>query len=259
MLKNISIVLVEPQGDENIGMVARAMMNCGVTDLRLVNPVPFKTKGAAKWAVSAHDILQHAKVFSMLDEALADASLVVGLSRREGKLRPPQFSSEKIVMKICSRMNRGRVALVFGREDDGLIREELDQCDLVWTIPTSKSYPSLNLAQAVLLACHEIFKKQGSPSTKLRAGKEAKKQRIRRHGSETGNETEVFVSRRQLAPVLERIDHALHLLGYDNQGGGNLRQKIVHALSDLFGRGGLRHKDVNMFLGLMARIEERVK
>ena len=251
MLQNISVVLVGPQGDENVGMAARAMMNCGVTDFRLVNPVPFKTKGAAKWAVSAQDILQHAKVFSTLDEALADVSLVVGLSRREGKLRPPQLSSDQIVLKICSRMNRGGVvALVFGREDDGLSREELNRCDLVWTIPTSKSYASLNLAQAVLLACHEIFKREGVRITYL--GLRRKKLSI-----EKGDM--IFVTRRQIAPVLERIDHALHLLGYDNQGGGILRKKIIHALSDLFGRGGLRYKDVNMFLGLMARIEERVK
>lgn len=241
MLENVSIILVEPSGDENVGMAARAMKNSGITDLRLVNPAPFRTRGAKKWALTAGDILHRAKVFSSLEKASSDATFVVGLSRREGKLRPPSISNEKAASIIYARTKKGRVALVFGREADGLDRSELDLCDMVWTIPTSKLYPSLNLAQAVMVAGHEIYKKSEARSSKLKAERDE----------------DVFVSKKEIAPVLKRISHALIRLGYDDADGGKLRKKIVGELEKLFGRGGLFHKDLNMFLGLCAQIEKR--
>lgn len=241
MLQNISIVLVEPQGDENVGMAARAMKNCGITDLRLVNPVPFKTRAALKWACNADDVLKKAKIYPTLDKALRDASFIVGLSRRPGKLRPPSMTQEKIVAKIRSRAAKGRVALVFGREADGLARSELEQCEIIWAIPTSDQYPSLNLAQAVLIACHQIFEKLEARSKKREV-----------------EENEVFVPRKRYQPALKAMERALKILGYDDEDGGVLREKILGIFSSLFGRGGLRQKDVNMFLGLSARIGERI-
>jgi len=245
MLQNISVVLVEPQGDENVGMAARAMKNCGIADLRLVSPAPFRTKAAFKWACNAADILTNAKVFSTLRDALSDISLSVGLSRREGKLRPPVIPFHKAGSKLLNHARKGRVALIFGREDDGLKRSELDKCDFVWTISTSEGYPSLNLAQAVLLACHEVF-----------LSAKTKEKRVK---DNTEVASAAFASRSDVEVALECFSRALLCLGYDNRDGGMVRRKIVHAFGLLFARGGLRRKDVNMFLGLAARIEERTK
>lgn len=261
MLENISIVLVEPSGDENVGMAARAMKNCGLTDLRLVKPAPFKTGGAKKWACNANDVLHRAKVFKSFDDAISDTTFVVGLSRREGKLRPPILADCKAASTIYMRAKKGRVALVFGREADGLDRSELDLCDFVWTIRTSKLYPSLNLAQAVMVVGYKIFEKQRSPSTKLGASKEAR-------GKENpplppfakggvGGFEEIFVSKKEIAPVLKQLSRSLMCLGYDDHDGGKLRRRILREFERLFGRGGLFHKDLNMLLGLAARIEER--
>jgi len=243
MLDNISIILVEPSGDENVGMAARAMKNCGLTDLRLVNPAPFRTRGAKKWACNARDVLHRAKVFKSLEDAAADATFIVGLSRREGRLRPPTLSARKAASTIYTRTKRGPVALVFGREADGLNSSELDLCDSVWTIPTSKLYPSLNLAQAVMVAGHEIFKMQEARSQK----------------SEARNDEEIFASKKEIAPVLKRLSEALIRLGYDDSDGGKLRRKIMREFEGIFGRGGLFPKDLNMFRGLTARINERAR
>lgn len=269
MLKNISIVLVEPQGDENVGMTARAIKNCGITDLSLVNPVPFKTRGANKWACSAADLLMKAKVFQTLKEAVADSSLVIGTSRRQGKLRPPMSVYEKAVAKICARAKKNRVALVFGREDDGLNRDELDGCDMVLSIPTSNLYPSLNLAQSVLLLCHEIYKRQRCKEAEKHLCHCERSEAIpddsrdcfgpRPRNDNMKKPWPVFVSRREILPVLEKMEYTLKSLGYDDRDGGSLRQKIIREFSDLFGRGGLRRKDVNMFLGLLARVEEKIE
>ncbi len=244
MLENISIILVEPQGDENIGMTARAIKNCGISKLRLVNPVPFKTYNAKKWACNAWDLLSNAKVFSDLKHAVYDASFVVGTSCRQGKLRPPSLSYKESLIKIYKHAKSGHVALVFGRETDGLNRKELDLCDVVFSIPTSSLYPSLNLAQAVLIVCHEIYK------TYLVREKKLKKRQ---------EKWPLFVSREEILPALDKLDCALRRLGYDNRDNGKLRKKIIKGFSDLFGRGGLRKKDLNMFIGLSARIMEKVK
>jgi TrmH family RNA methyltransferase len=269
VLENISIVLVEPQGDENVGMTARAMKNCGVTDLRLINPAPFKTRGANKWACGAFDLLANARVFKTLKEAVIDSSLVVGTSRREGKLRPPLCLYEDALAKICKRAKKNRVSLVFGREADGLSRDELGICDIVLSIPTSSLYPSLNLAQSVLLLCHDIYKKQRSKEAEKRLRHCESSEAIPNDsrdcfGQRPRNDSmkkpwPVFVSRQEILPVLEKMDQTLKRLGYDDRGGGSLRQKIIREFADLFGRGGLRRKDVNMFLGLTARIMEKVK
>ncbi len=243
MLENVSIILVEPSGDENVGMVARAMKNCGLTDLRLVNPARFRTSGAKKWACNAKDVLHKARVFKTLKDAAEDTALSVGLSRREGKLRPPSIADTRAPIIIYGRSKKGRVALIFGREADGLARDELQLCDYIWTLPTSTMYPSLNLAQAVMVAAHEIYKEHEyrRPKIKVRIGEEA------------------FVPKMEIAPVVEDLSRALFKLGYDDSDGGKLRRKILREFETLFGRGGLFYKDINMFLGLTARIAERVR
>ena len=244
MLENVSIILVEPAGDENVGMAARAMKNCGLTDLRLVKPVPFKTRGAKKWACNARDVLAKARVYKDLEDAISDVSLVVALSRREGKQRPPVLEHEKAASTILKRAKKGRVALIFGREADGLDRKELALCDMVWAIPTSKGYPSLNLAQAVLLASHKLFEclsLQALPRNDLKGDPRS------------------FVSKKEVKPVLKELYKALTHLGYDDRDNGKLRKKIMNEFERLFDRGGLFRKNVNMFMGLTARIKERTK
>jgi tRNA/rRNA methyltransferase len=154
----IAVVLVEPQNPGNIGMVCRAMKNMGLSELRLVNPCPYLHPEAHKFAVSAKELLGAARVFSSLREALADSPLSVATTRRHGKYRQEIFTPEEVARKIVPELGSYRAALVFGREDNGLTTDELSLCRWHATISTSGEYGSLNLSQAVLIFCYEIFK-----------------------------------------------------------------------------------------------------
>jgi tRNA/rRNA methyltransferase len=155
-LDSICIVLVEPQTPGNVGMVCRAMKNMGLRNLRLVKGCRTDLSDARRLAVSARDLLDSVVRFESLEDALADIEISVATTRRIGKYRQEIMEPAEMVAKLGEKMGSGRVALVFGREDNGLSTDELALCRWQATIPTSDEYGSLNLAQAVLLFCYEI-------------------------------------------------------------------------------------------------------
>ena len=157
----VSVVLVEPQSPGNVGMVCRAMKNFGLHDLRLVNPCQIDHPEARKFAVSAQDLLGSASIFPTLADAVADSPLTVGTTRRHGKYRLEISSPSEIAVILAGHLPGNRAALVFGREDSGLTTDEVALCRWQATIPTAE-FGSLNLAQAVLLFCYELFV-AGSP------------------------------------------------------------------------------------------------
>ena len=235
MLKNVTIILVEPQGPLNIGMVARAMANCGIYDLRLVNPVKYKKEEALRMACFAKDIVNNLKTFPILESALADASCSAAFTRRVSKDRAPYYYLKEAVPILLRRLAKGRLALVFGRETDGLTNDEIYQCDWRVSIPTSEPDGSLNLAQAVLIACYELFKKT--------PGAEREKK-------------EFFAPHSETSVVIRDFDKLMFEIGYDDQDSGKLRQKIVRAFKDITGRAGIKPKEINMFLGIWAQIRK---
>ncbi len=232
-MDTVTVVLVESQGDANIGMVARAIKNCGITRLVLVNPVPFDTPRGRAMACSAQEVLHGARVVVTLQEALGEASYVAGFTARTGKNRRSSAGYDEEMATLARRSRAGRVALVFGREDDGLTNDELGHCDALITIPTSTAYQSLNLAQAVLLACHELFRRSESVSEET---------------------PDLFIPREDYAPLMQRIDEMLADLGYRNDVDSDLARKIAARLGDIFGRAGLLPADVKMWEGLIERI-----
>lgn len=156
LLDRICVVLVEPQTPGNVGMVCRAMKNMGLRHLRLVKGCRTDQSEARRFAVSARDVLDGAVRFESLEAALADIEISVATTRRIGKYRQEIMEPAEMVAKLCEKMGTSRVALVFGREDNGLSTDELALCRWQATIPTSDEYGSLNLAQAVLLFSYEV-------------------------------------------------------------------------------------------------------
>lgn len=153
-----SIILVRTQEAGNLGSAARAMKNMGITDLRLVNPTAKpNTPMARKMSMNAKDVLLSAKIFSDLNEAIQDLDLVVGTSRRFGKERDNFITSRDFGESLTTYPKDSRVGIVFGHEVTGLVNEELALCQKIVTIPVHEAYPSLNLAQAVMLVCYEVF------------------------------------------------------------------------------------------------------
>lgn len=160
---NIRIVLVNTSHPGNIGGVARAMKNMGLSRLYLVDPRQYPDEQADWRAASAGDILQSAVVTATLDEAIADCQFVVGTSARERRIPWPLLDARRCAEKIAQNSSREQVAVLFGREDRGLTNEELKVCNLHLHVPTSADYSSLNLAMAVQIVCYELRMLQVAP------------------------------------------------------------------------------------------------
>ncbi len=156
-LKNIRIVLVRPTHPGNIGATARAMKNMCLEDLCLVAPKDFPSPQANARAGRAEDVLARAAVVNSLDEALKECHLVVGSSGRPRRIEWPMLDPRTCGEKLVSGAGQGKVALLFGRERNGLTNAELDRCQFVVQIPANADYPSLNIACAVQVLAYEIF------------------------------------------------------------------------------------------------------
>ncbi len=167
-LDNVSVILVEPQQPGNIGMVCRAMANFGASDLRLVNPCPYLHPEAKKFAVAAGPLLESARVFQGLPEAIADLHLTVATTRRSGQLRGELLDIEEVPALRGGLPASARMGLVFGREDSGLSSDEVALCSHAATVQTADEVGSINLAQAVLLFVHELGRQPEGASEPLR-------------------------------------------------------------------------------------------
>lgn len=230
-MDNVRIVLVRPQGAENVGAAARAMKNMGLRQLVLVEPAFRNRAAAAGMAVHARDVLDASRTVASLAEALADCRFVVGTTCREGLYRAGARPPHELAPLIAARARGGPVALVFGPEDRGLTNEDLKLCQHLITIDADPGYSSLNLAQAVLLCCYELRRATvaGPPEDDL-----------------------------DLAPAIE-IEHTLERLKAAFLRIGFLHrdnpEHIMFAFRRIFGRAGLERRDARILMGLARQIE----
>ncbi len=155
-LDQIVVVLCRPRKLVNIAGAIRAMKNMGLRRLRLVDPAEYNEYEIEGIAHRSADVLAATTLHATLDEALADAIYVAGTTARPRELKTRVASPRELVPELLGRARSGPVALVFGPEDNGLTNAELDRCHAILSIPTNPAYPSLNLAQAVLLVAYEL-------------------------------------------------------------------------------------------------------
>ena len=155
-LDNIRIVLVNTSHPGNIGGVARAMKNMGLSRLYLVAPRQYPDEQAEWRAASALDVLETAVVTETLEQAIGDCQFVVGTSARERRIPWPLLDPRGCAQRMAQASAGEQVAVLFGREDRGLTNEELKACNLHLHVPTSEDYSSLNLAMAVQIVCYEL-------------------------------------------------------------------------------------------------------
>lgn len=156
------IILARPQMGENIGACARAMKNCGVYDLRLINPRDgWPNPAAAPMATTATDILENAQLFDKLGDALHDVGLMVATTARlrdmEKSVLDPREAAKHLVAHVSSAKNlsKNRVAILFGAERSGLDNDEVVLADMIVQADLNPESTSLNIAQAVLMMCWE--------------------------------------------------------------------------------------------------------
>ncbi len=152
-----SIILVRPQMGENIGAAARAMANFGLADMRLVAPRDgWPNPKASDMAGRALNIIDDAQLFDTTSAALAECSFVLATTSRERAMNLPVLEPRAAMAEMRARMARGeKCAILFGPERTGLENEEVILADAVVTIPVAPEYPSLNLAQAVVILGYE--------------------------------------------------------------------------------------------------------
>lgn len=153
----ISVILIKPQNQGNIGAVARAMKNFGLTDLAIINPkCGVDTATARKRAVHAEDIIKKAKIKDI--SSLKKFDYLIATTSKVGSdynIPRSPITPELLAKKI--NINK-KIGIVFGPEDKGLTNEEIALCDFVVTIPTSKKYPAMNLSHAATIVFYELFK-----------------------------------------------------------------------------------------------------
>ncbi len=156
-LGHIAIILVQPQIPENIGAVARAMNNMGLSRLVLVDPKNCDLSRVLKPATGTSiDIIQEMDIYEDLKEALGPFQYVVGTTARIGSHRPAMTQPRRLAQDLISISEKNMIAILFGPEDCGLSNDQLRYCHTIATIPTAR-FSSLNLAQAVMIICYEIF------------------------------------------------------------------------------------------------------
>jgi tRNA/rRNA methyltransferase len=160
-LNGPAIILVEPQLGENIGMAARAMGNFALHELRIVNPRDGWPNIAAQRAAAGADrILDRAKLFATVDEAVADLELLFATTARAHDQAKPVVGPEAAVREVVEHLGGGgKAGILFGRERWGLTNDEVARANRIVTFPVNPGFASLNLAQAVLLIGYEWFKR----------------------------------------------------------------------------------------------------
>ena len=162
-----AIVLVRPQLGQNIGKAARAMLNFGLTEMRLVAPRDgWPNPDTGPSASGADAVLEQARVFDTVQEAIADCSNVYASTVRRRDLVMPVITPEAMAAEIAA--SSGRTAILFGPERSGLETEDVALANKIVTVPINPGFGSLNLAQAVILLAYEWSKRSelASPTTK---------------------------------------------------------------------------------------------
>jgi len=234
-LENIRIVMINTSHPGNIGAAARAMKNMGLQDLALVEPLSFPDGEATARASGADDILEHAQVVSRLEEAIADAQLVIGASARLRSIAWPQLDAEKTAALVAERAEK--TAIVFGREHSGLTNEELERCHYLLHIPTNPDFSSLNVAAAIQVVAYELFKAHMQPQGPAPEPRES---------GATAAEMESFFG--HLESVLREI-HFLHATKHE--------MSILRRLRRIYNRAQLETEEVHLLRGILTRIQRR--
>jgi len=231
---SISIFLVRPKFPENIGSVARAMKNMGLSRLVVVNGCSPLHANAYKLASGAEDILERAEEFFTLREAISEMGCVVGTTSRRGKERDPDLTPEALVRKLIPLSQKNLIGLAFGSEKEGLTNEELSLCHLSVKIPSMESFPSLNLAQAVMVVSYELFK----------------------NAMEVPKKEVQLAQAGQLERMLEHMEKILLRVGFlDSKN----PQRIMRVLRKLFGRSQMDEREVQILEGIWSQMDYQLR
>lgn len=253
VLDRFVVVLVEPQLGLNVGAVVRAMKNMGLTRLRLVAPsAQIDLAEVQRIAHRTQELVDAIEVFERLDQAVADCHRAVGLTARARTREWPAATPRERIPQLVALAERAgeQIAIVFGRERHGLSNEELERCDELLTIPTRRDYASLNLAQATLLVCYELFLAASAPSEPLAQADSAP------HLVEAPR---TVADKAQRLRLLAQAVHTLDAIGFFKS---KARHGVEHTLARVIARARLDPRETRMLTGMAVEVlkfAERVR
>ena len=235
-----AFILVRPQLAENVGTAARAMMNCALEDMRLVDPDEDHLCSRAIAASSgAEEILYHAKVFKTVAEAVADLKKVYATTGRPRDMIKPVFTGRGMAEDILEHDRRGiGCGVLFGPERTGLENDDLVYADAIVNIPLNPRHCSLNLAQAVLLTGYELFRL--SDTTRDRVLSMPK--------TEPANKQET-------EHLFDHLERELEAAGYFKS--PEKKPRMMRNLRNIFTRAELTSQDVRTLHGMIADLARR--
>jgi len=245
-LDNVTVVLVGTTHPGNIGAAARAMKTMGLTRLALVAPRHFPHAEATARASGADDVLAGAAVYDSLAAALAGHVLAFGTTARARRLEWPVLDPRETAVEIARESERGRVALVFGREQSGLSNDELALTQRAVRIPTAEQYASLNLAQAVQVLAYEV-------GYVVHAARQAAE------GEGAGRTPKAAADRPatadEVAGLAGHLERAMVRVGYLDPA----RPKLMRRrLGRLGARARFLNSEVQFLRGFLTRVDERI-
>jgi TrmH family RNA methyltransferase len=236
-MKQPLIVLVNTSHPGNIGATARAMKNMGLSELRLVDPQRYPSAEATARASGADDLLARARCFETLEEAIADAVLVIGASARNRSLPLPMLDPRACAKLVYEQPDNGSAAIVFGRERSGLTNAELDCCHYLVQIPANSEYPSLNIAAAVQVIVYEL---------RMRA----------LDASSANTATSDYATARQMEQFYQHLEETLVELEFLDP--ANPKQ-LMRRLRRLFGRARPDHNEMNILRGILTAANKKCR
>jgi len=234
------IVMVRPQLGENIGMAARAMLNCGLSRLRLVSPRDGWPNERAQRAASGADIvLENAEVFETVAEAVADLERVVATTARNRELSQRILTARHAAAEVRSWIGQGdRVGILFGPERTGLENDDMVHADTALSIPLNPQFSSLNVAQAVLLVAYEW----------AASGDDTPVERMAEHATRPATKEE-------LQNLFDHLERALDQSGFLRN--KDMRPSMVLNLRALLQRAQMTEQEARTFHGVIKFLSKR--
>jgi len=230
-LNNIAIVLNHPRFPENIGSTARAMQNMGVRRLIIVSPQNCDLSKVMKLAThAAYDIIENMIEFESLETALASFNYIVGTTARLGGYRFDIQSPSACANHLIELSQYNDIAIVFGPEDRGLTNNEIKRCHALVNIPTA-AFSSLNLSQAVMVFCYELFMAKSEP---------------------TGPSIPKLADHYELERMYQRLEDVLTRIDFINH------ENPDHWMNNIrrfFSRMQIRSRDVRVILGICRQMD----
>lgn len=221
-LSNVVIVLSRPEESRNVGAVCRAMANSGLKNLRIVGQKKdFDEERVRILAIHAAYIWEGARFFDSVTEAAKDCAICAGTTRRRGKKRGKLLLPEEFTKLASDLSESSKVAIVFGNERTGLEEEELDECNLGVTIPSSEEFGSLNLSHAVQIVSYHLFRKSLDEKKRISPGY-------------------VPVSLERLGVTVDKMAEDLQKIGFFKLAG---REDMTKFWTDLLSRAALSESE----------------